>query len=107
MLDVGCGRGAVLLMAAQHLPRGQAVSIDVWSTTDQSGNAQKVTRQNAHLEGVAERVELHTGDMRQLPIDDGTFDVVAELFGDSHSLARASALVKGQAKRLSVLKKDG
>ncbi len=76
LLDIGCGRGAVLLMAAQRLPRGRAVGVDVWSATDQSGNAEQVTRQNAALEGVAERVELHTADMRQLPFDDGSFDVV-------------------------------
>src|SRR5205823_14403688 len=76
LLDIGCGRGAVLLMAAQRLPRGRAVGVDVWSTTDQLGNAEQVTRQNAVFEGVAERVELHTADMRQLPFDDGSFDVV-------------------------------
>src|SRR4029450_14051737 len=71
LLDIGCGRGAVLLMAAKRLPRGRAVGVDLWSTTDQSGNAEQVTRRNAALEGVAERVELHTADMRQLPFDDG------------------------------------
>jgi arsenite methyltransferase len=76
LLDVGCGRGAVLLMAAQRLTRGRAVGVDVWSATDQSGNAEEVTRKNAALEGVTERIELHTADMRQLPFDDGSFDVV-------------------------------
>ena len=76
LLDIGCGRGAVLLMAAKRLPRGMAVGVDHWSTTDQSGNAASVTRRNAALEGVAERVELHTADMRQLPFDAGAFDVV-------------------------------
>jgi hypothetical protein len=60
-------RDAVLLMAAQHLPRGQAVGVDIWSTKDQSRNAERVTRLNAELEGVAERVELHSADMRDLP----------------------------------------
>src|SRR6266568_2986459 len=27
LLDIGCGRGAVLLMAAEHLPRGRAVGV--------------------------------------------------------------------------------
>jgi hypothetical protein len=67
VLDVVCGRGAVLLMAARRLPRGWAVGVDVWSTKDQSGNAEQVTRRNADLEGVADRVELHTANMRQLP----------------------------------------
>src|SRR6478672_2661520 len=47
LLDIGCGRGAVLLMAARRLPRGQAVGIDHWSAKDQSGNAEQVTRRNA------------------------------------------------------------
>ena len=79
LLDVGCGRGAVLLMAAQRLPRGRAVGVDLWSTKDQSGNAEEVTRRNAVLEGVTDRVELHTADMRRLPFDDGSFDVVSSV----------------------------
>ena len=76
VLDLGCGRGAVLLMAAQHLPQGHAVGIDIWSTKDQSGNAMATTQQNALAEGVAERVELHTADMRRLPFENGSFDLI-------------------------------
>jgi hypothetical protein len=32
ILDMGCGRGAVLLMAAQHLSTGRAVGVDVART---------------------------------------------------------------------------
>src|SRR3954470_8866874 len=32
ILDLGCGRGAVLLMAAQHLATGGAVGVDLWRT---------------------------------------------------------------------------
>jgi len=35
VLDLGCGRGAVLLAIAQRLPHGQAIGIDLWTTTDQ------------------------------------------------------------------------
>src|SRR5882672_10928484 len=42
ILDMGCGRGAVLLMAAQHLTPaggegggGRAVGVDLWRSVDQ------------------------------------------------------------------------
>jgi arsenite methyltransferase len=106
LLDIGCGRGAVLLMAAERLPRGRAVGVDLWSTTDQSGNAEQVTRQNAALEGVAERVELHTADMRQLPFDDGSFDVVVSLLA-IHNVPGAGERARALREAARVLKKGG
>ncbi len=76
VLDMGCGRGAVLVMAARLLPRGRATGVDLWSRSDQSGNAEQTTLSNAELEGVGDRVEVHTGDMTRLPFDPAAFDVV-------------------------------
>jgi arsenite methyltransferase len=76
ILDVGCGRGAVLLSAGRYLTTGRAVGVDLWKRRDQSGNAASATLQNAAREGVAERVELHTGDMTALTFEDNSFDVV-------------------------------
>lgn len=76
ILDLGCGRGAVLLMAAGYVPQGRAVGVDIWSGKDQSGNAMAMTEENAAAEGVADRVELHTQDMRQLPFEPDSFDLV-------------------------------
>ena len=76
VLDMGCGRGAVLIAVAKRLTSGRATGIDLWSTKDQSGNASDVTKRNAVLEGVVERVAIETGDMRSLPFADGSFDVV-------------------------------
>jgi len=106
LLDIGCGRGAVLLMAAQRLPRGRAVGVDVWSTKDQSGNAEQVTRQNAELEGVADRVELHTADMRELPFDDGSFDVVVSSLAN-HNVPGAGERARALCEAARVVKKGG
>jgi arsenite methyltransferase len=106
LLDIGCGRGAVLLMAAQRLPRGRAVGVDVWRAVDQSGNAEQVTRRNAALEGVADRVELHTGDMRQLPFDDGSFDVVVSSLA-IHNVTGAAERAKALREAARVLKPSG
>jgi len=76
LLDLGCGRGAVLLLAAQHLTTGRAVGVDLWRRGDQSGNAPEVTRANAVAEGVADRVELYTADMKELPFEDNSFDLI-------------------------------
>ena len=76
LLDVGCGRGAVLLMAAGRLTTGHATGIDLWRRQDQSGNAMEATRKNADAEGVADRVSLETADMTALPFAAGSFDLI-------------------------------
>lgn len=75
LLDLGCGRGALLLTGAKLLPRGRAVGVDLWRP-DQSGNSMEATLRNAMLEGVAGRVEVESADITRLPFPDATFDVV-------------------------------
>jgi arsenite methyltransferase len=77
VLDVGCGRGLLLVGAAKRLGNGgKAFGIDLWQTQDLSGNRPEAALENARLEGVAEGVEVKTADMRSIPFPDGTFDVV-------------------------------
>jgi ubiquinone/menaquinone biosynthesis C-methylase UbiE len=76
VLDVGCGRGLMMIAAAKRLTSGKAVGIDLWQAEDQSGNNSEATIQNARLEGVGERVEVQTSDMRTLTFKDETFDVI-------------------------------
>jgi arsenite methyltransferase len=76
VLDMGCGRGAVLTAIARRLTTGRARGVDIWSTMDQSGNAKDVALRNASLEGVSDRVHIETADMRALPFSDATFDLV-------------------------------
>src|SRR5215467_3345962 len=91
ILDVGCGRGAVLLMAAQRLTTGRAVGVDIWRKMDQSGNTAQATQRNAVAEGVADRVELKTADMTALPFESDSFDSVVSNVAIHN--------VKGQAAR--------
>jgi arsenite methyltransferase len=96
VLDLGCGRGAVLLAAAKLLPRGRAVGVDIWRA-DQTGNSMQSTLANADAEGVAERVELHTRDMTDLEFPSESVDVIVSNFA-IHNLpdneARRSAIVE-------------
>lgn len=75
VLDLGCGRGAVLLAAAKRLPRGRAIGVDLWQA-DQTDNSERATLANAVAEGVADRIELHTADMTALPLADESVDVI-------------------------------
>lgn len=75
VLDLGCGRGAVLLASAKLVPHGRVVGVDIWRP-DQTGNSEEATLRNAELEGVADRVELHTRDMTDLEFADASFDLI-------------------------------
>jgi ubiquinone/menaquinone biosynthesis C-methylase UbiE len=76
VLDVGCGRGLLLVGAARRVPQGKAVGIDLWRSEDQSGHHPDLTLENARAAGVVERAEVQSGDMQQMPFPDASFDVV-------------------------------
>ncbi|CAM5472254.1 class I SAM-dependent methyltransferase [Rhodanobacter lindaniclasticus] len=106
VLDLGCGRGAVLLMAAACVPRGRATGIDIWSSKDQSGNGIEVTRRNAEAEGVANRITLKTADMRELPFADASFDVVVSSVA-IHNISDAAGRERAIDEAWRVLRPGG
>lgn len=106
VLDMGCGRGAVLTAVAGRLTTGRVTGIDIWSTSDQSGNAQAVTERNAALEGVVDRVAIETGDMRALPFPDATFDLVVSSLA-IHNIRGNADRRKAVAEGFRVLKPGG
>ena len=106
VLDVGCGRGLMLIGAAKRLTTGTATGIDIWHAEDLSGNRPEATLSNAQREGVADRVEVRTADMRQLPFPDGTFDVVVSCSA-IHNLYSAEARAKAIQEVARVLKPGG
>lgn len=86
VLDVGCGRGLMLIGAAQRLTSGHAIGIDIWSAQDQSSNSPEGAIDNARIEGVLEKIEVRTADMRSLPFADHSFDVIVSHWA-VHNLA--------------------
>lgn len=76
VLDIGCGRGLMLIGAAKRLTSGRATGIDLWRSEDQAGNSPEATQENARREGVLNRISIDTGDARRLPYPDCSFDVV-------------------------------
>lgn len=109
VLDVGSGRGLMVIGAAQRLHaagNGRAVGIDLWRTEDQSANSPAAALDNARLEGVADRVRIDTGDARALPYADGSFDVVLSHWV-VHNLDRSEDRLKALDEMWRVLRPGG
>jgi arsenite methyltransferase len=106
VLDMGCGRGAVLTAVARRMATGRVTGADIWSKTDQSGNASDVTLRNACLEGVAGRVQIETGDMRALPHPDATFDLVVSSLA-IHNIRSKADRKRAVSEGFRVLKPGG
>jgi arsenite methyltransferase len=105
VLDLGCGRGAVLLAAAKRLPRGRAIGIDLWRP-DQTDNSPEATLANAALEDVAERIEVHTGDMTALPFADASVDVIVSSLA-IHNIATRAGRQLALSEAVRVLRPGG
>src|SRR5262245_42656983 len=70
VLDVCCGSGASAIPAAESVgPTGSVIGVDL------AENLLALARSKAKERGLT-NIEFHSGDMTQLPFDDGSFDVV-------------------------------
>jgi arsenite methyltransferase len=106
VLDVGCGRGLLLVGAARRLTTGQALGIDLWRAQDLAGNAPVALRDNARYEGVADRVSVQTADMRRLPFASESFDVILSQAA-VHNLPSASDRKQAIEEIARVLRPSG
>lgn len=106
VLDVGCGRGLLLIEAARRVPHGLAVGIDLWQAEDQSGNEPRATASNAAAEGVQDRVEIKTGDAQDLPFGDAFFDAVVTSM-TLHNIRTAEGRGEAVREMVRVLRPGG
>ncbi|MEZ0090803.1 SAM-dependent methyltransferase [Streptacidiphilus sp. EB129] len=106
LLDLGCGRGAVLIEAARRLPAGRADGADLWSGKDQSGNSAEATLANAAAAAVGDRVQVHTADMTALPFADGSFDVVTSALA-IHNIPSHEGRCRAVDEAMRVLRPGG
>ena len=106
VLDVGCGRGLMLIGAAKRLTTGKATGIDIWQDEDLSGNRIEATLENVRSEGVADRVDVQTADMRRMPFPDSSFDVIVSR-AVIHNLYKADERDRAIREIARVLKPGG
>ena len=106
VLDLGCGRGLMLIGAARRLRTGRAIGIDLWRTEDLGGNSPAGARANAAIEGVADRVTFETADMRALPLASASIDVVLSQAA-VHNIVEASGRRQALEEVARVLRPGG
>jgi arsenite methyltransferase len=106
VLDVGTGRGLLLIGAARRLTTGTATGIDIWSTKDLSGNSLARTQTNIDVEGVQDKVDLKSDDACKLSFPDATFDVVLSNLC-IHNIPDADGRVQACREIARVLKPGG
>jgi SAM-dependent methyltransferase len=106
VLDVGCGRGLIAINAARRTPHGHVTGVDIWQERDLGGNHPQAIRANAVAANVTERVTIDTGDARQLPYADDSFDVVASMTV-IHNIANAAGRAAAIAECWRVTRLDG
>jgi SAM-dependent methyltransferase len=87
VLDVGCGRGLFAVGAAKRLKSGRVTAVDI--------RPDDAARENAKLEGVADKIRIETADALKLPFQNDSFDTVLSSLAlhhlESHA-DRATAL---------------
>lgn len=106
VLDVGCGRGLVLIEVAKRLTSGKAIGIDLWLEKDLTGNRPDLTLKNAMMAGVADRVAVETGDMCALPFTDSSFDAITSMTA-IHNVPTEAGRAQALGEMARVLKPGG
>jgi SAM-dependent methyltransferase len=82
VLEVGCGRGVALPVLAERLRPSSLVGVDV------DGALVEIARRRIVRAGA--RAEVHTADVRALPFESGSFDLVLD-FGTCYHVAGGTA----------------
>lgn len=76
VLDVGTGKGLLMIGAAKRLTSGRSIGIDIWNEEDLTGNEVASVVRNVRIEGVEANTEIKTENVMKLTFADSHFDVV-------------------------------
>lgn len=106
VLDVGTGRGLLMIGAAKRLTTGKSTGIDIWNAEDLTNNNMTNTMSNAVLEGVKHKVEIKNDNAMSMSFPDNTFDVVISNLC-LHNIYNAEDRKKACDEIARVLKKEG
>lgn len=105
VLDIGAGSGRATVMVLTNRPGVTVTALDNWSADYIDHNSDQRLLANAKAAGGEGRVEVKTGDMRELPFPDATFDGIVSTYAIDH-LNRAGS-TKAMREAARVLKPGG
>ncbi len=106
VLDVGCGRGLLAIMAARKAPMGEVLGIDIWSQESLSENTKEGAAENADMERVGDRVRFEDGDVTDLKFGPSCFDKIVSSFC-LHAIGSRKHRNKAIANLIKLLKPGG
>ena len=106
VLDVGTGRGLLLIGAAKRLTTGNGVGVDIWSQKDLSNNSARAVITNAKLEEVKDRITVLDADAQNLPLANSSFDYVLSNLC-LHNISTEKGRTKACQEIVRVLKPGG
>jgi len=106
VLDIGTGRGLLMIGAAKRLTSGKSIGIDIWNMEDLTQNKIEHTTDNVVLEGVKDRVEIKNDNAMSMSFADNTFDIVISNLC-LHNIYNSEDRKKACYEICRVLKKGG
>jgi arsenite methyltransferase len=106
VLDIGTGRGLLVIGAAKRLTTGKSFGIDIWNAEDLTENKMENTIDNAVLEGVKDKVEIKNDNAINMSFPDQSFDVVISNLC-LHNIYNIEDRKKACSEISRVLKKGG
>ncbi len=117
VLDAGAGSGRSALMVLLARPQATVTALDLFLDGYGIGeNTPDRLRANARTAGVEDRLTVQVGDVRDMPLESGTFDAVVSAYAIDHldsdgirgSLAEVARVLRpGGELLLMVVNPDG
>lgn len=76
VLDVGTGKGLLMIGAAKKLTTGKSIGIDIWNAEDLTGNNIENALENAEIERVSDKVSIENENAMEMSFADNSFDII-------------------------------
>jgi len=84
VLDIGCGKGLLTIGIAKKLTTGKICGLDHWQGTFEYNYTREMVEKNILIEGVADHIEIVSGDALHLPFNAEEFNLITSSLAMHH-----------------------